>query len=204
MSKLSPEALLRAIPYYPLSDSELSEAPRKIRKGTFSEQTSFATHEEKDSFLEKRAEDSLRSCRDCWDLLRPDVVERLDNQDKSSAESEDDALSSCIGRYSWPLLEWLVCLFEKDQILGNSDNCESNARVSFFLAFADKEIAWSALLLTQIKPAHTSDGVSRPNPDPLVDIMLLCYRQTDFERQILGKRILHLVSRLDILLHGVG
>ena len=119
-SKVSPEALLRAIPCYPLSADEISNAPRPIPSSFLWAQSNISAFEEQDSFLGEKAESSLRLCHDCWDLLQPDVVTRLDAKEETSGEDDADEAayeSPSLGRHSWFVLEWLVRLFERDQLL---------------------------------------------------------------------------------------
>jgi hypothetical protein len=122
-SKLPPEALWRAIPSYPPTKDELDNFPRPISKEMFFEQGSRNNVDEDiDSFLAETAEYVVKSCIDCWDLLRPDTVKRLrstrkDDFEESRFVQDNDAEGSpsIVGKHSWALLEWFILLFEHDQ-----------------------------------------------------------------------------------------
>lgn len=195
-SKLSPESLMRAIPCYPLTDTEWSEAPRPIPQAVFWEHSN-ATLEEQDSFLGEKAEMAFRLCRDCWELLQPDVVTNLDPKDEDWVGEdgivEAGSESVLLGRHSWFLLEWLIRLFERDQLLCESEEgAPSNCTcVTFFDSRAE---AWSSLLCSQIKSTHSSGGDLRLGVDHIVSIAFLCIEHTDLPKRSLGTKLLQLVS----------
>lgn len=121
-----PELLLRAIPCYPLRDSEVASVPREIDAGV---PWQISTGEDMDSILSKVAV-ILKEQKDCWGLLRPGVVappkddsspaqKRQPVPPLSSDEEDESSVPALIGTHSWPLLEWLITLFEKDQELAD-------------------------------------------------------------------------------------
>ena len=201
----SPEILLRAIPCYPLKDAEASHIPRTPEldlpwKLTLGE-------EDLDSGVAKVAV-SLKEHKDCWSLLRPGVIAFEDNantRDPFAMPSEDDdeedvsiPLQSVVAEHSWRLLEWFVELFEKDQELVGPDR---SGMVEFILNAPPPEInplieKFSFCLLTQIKPPGSSHE-PRSNVETIVDIIFICYAQTNQRHQGLGKRLTKLVRNPD-------
>lgn len=77
-------------------------------------------HEELDSIVAKEAK-KLCECKDCWAFLRPNLVGNSvfhsRRNDPFSEGGNDDEPDSAIGDSSWPLLDWLVRLFERDTAL---------------------------------------------------------------------------------------
>lgn len=110
----SPRALLRAIPSYDVSNISLSDGAN-------------AVEEEEESFLSREAR-RIQSCRDCWQLLRAEFVQsisedaslpvdgRTRHRTTNSSLSDDDISSTAVVcPTAWPVLEWLVSMFEKDE-----------------------------------------------------------------------------------------
>ncbi|KAI5123670.1 hypothetical protein M0805_001699 [Coniferiporia weirii] len=187
VSTNSPESLLRAVPCYPLSESELANMPRLIGTNMFADMT---MGEDPDSFVAKNAA-CLKECSDCWSMLRADVVVR---QDTSSVKIEDpfldveaeddyedcDLSSAVVGKHSWRLLTWFVGLFERDQALVEPLRSER----------------YSIYLLSQIKPVHPSYGETRSNTDSALEVVFTCYSQSEIERRELGRRLMSLLVGL--------
>ncbi|KAH8119247.1 hypothetical protein DFH11DRAFT_1563786 [Phellopilus nigrolimitatus] len=181
-----PESLLRAVPCYPLSELELVFAPRSISAEMF---RCVDTGEDLDADIAKRAA-ALKDCKDCWNMLRADVVVRQDVpiqikgdpfcDDPEDGFGENDSASMVIGKYSWRLLSWFIRLFEIDQAL--VDECRSDR--------------FSVFLLSQIKPALMSVNEPRMAADPPLEIIFTCYSQADRWRRELGKRLMSLLVDL--------
>lgn len=117
---VSPEALLRAIPCYPPSVAELASAPRAVDARMFDD---VEVKEDLDSYIAKEAT-KLCELKDCWSMMKRNAVgssmfaSRTGDPFLDDGDDADDALSSsAIGNDSWPLLEWFVKLFERDQAL---------------------------------------------------------------------------------------
>lgn len=110
----SPQSLLRAIPSYDESHSSISDGANVVE-------------DEEESFLYKEAK-RIQSCKSCWQLLRADLLGpigdrasipidgRTKHRTRNSGQSDDDIWSTAVvGPTAWPVLEWLVILFEKDE-----------------------------------------------------------------------------------------
>lgn len=64
---------------------------------------------------------AIQSLKDCWGLLRDGFVKRkqvgrshVDEDESIEAESTGTE-STIVGPYAWPVLEWLIQAFEKDE-----------------------------------------------------------------------------------------
>ncbi|KAL5523898.1 hypothetical protein ACEPAG_8071 [Sanghuangporus baumii] len=190
IDSVSPEALMRAVPCYHLTQAELDGTPRPIKSNMFF--GNFEIAEDMDSYLSKQAS-KLKECKDCWSMLRKGVVTRQDaalvriEDPFLDADFEDDndgseSSEAIVGRYSWHLLEWFIQLFEKDQAL-----VIDQGRAA--------EDSYSILLLSQIKLSSRS-GDPRSSVDSILDVLLLCYSQTEQWRRDLGRRLMALLVSL--------
>lgn len=83
--------------------------------------------EEADSLLSQEAE-RIRDCKDCWQFLRADFVcpvkdaKRADRNDplddgqaSHSFDEGGDLVIDVVGATAWPVLGWLLTMFERDQ-----------------------------------------------------------------------------------------
>ena len=96
-------------------------------------------------------------------------------------EEMDTMLSSLICERAWPLLEWLVRIWEKEERV-----MEENGRGR-----------WSPSLFTQIKPARSGVG-ARTDVDRPLAVIFECYKSNNLRRQRLGSRLLSLVRVYDL------
>lgn len=96
----------------------------------------FCIHNEGDSTVAKRAA-CIAQCRDCWEMLHDDFLlrqsavppppkgktrrhsERI-GHDKLDVNDSDTFPSVVVAEDAWPLLEWLVLLFERDEELSET------------------------------------------------------------------------------------
>ena len=85
------------------------------------------------------------------------------------------------GERAWPLLEWLVRIWEKEERV-----MEENGRGR-----------WSPSLFTQIKPARSGVG-ARTDVDRPLAVIFECYKSNNLRRQRLGSRLLSLVRVYDL------
>lgn len=105
----SPDALMRALPHF---DADFNNA--------------LPTE---DSYLTQAAQ-RITEVRCCWDLLKGGFIKRKDasktHEGRSrirSKDVEDDTLDTfdgntgAVGAHAWPILEWYIDLFEKDEHL---------------------------------------------------------------------------------------
>ncbi|KAL5485088.1 hypothetical protein ACEPAI_7730 [Sanghuangporus weigelae] len=190
IDSISPEALMRAIPCYRPTQAELDDTPRPIKSNMFF--GNFEIAEDMDSYLSKQAS-KLKECKDCWSMLRKGVVTRQDaalvriedpflDADFEDDNDESESSEAIVGRYSWHLLEWFIQLFEKDQAL-----VIDQGRAA--------EDSYSILLLSQIKLSSRS-GDPRSSVDSVLDVLFLCYSQTEQWRRNLGRRLMALLVSL--------
>ncbi|TDL26160.1 hypothetical protein BD410DRAFT_784211 [Rickenella mellea] len=187
----NPESLLRAIPSYHLSEAELAtkRAMQPSRDMGYPDRD-----EHEDSQIAKDA-GVLKECNDCWSMLKAGVVKRpdewrtqrrdpgrstgyrsqmnrTDDFDDSDGEEEDQDTVDVVGDKSWPLLDWFVSLFEREESLMQSDGRFS---FSFF---------------SQIK---SSSNGPRWDVETPVEIVLYCCKQTDPRKLRLGPRLMALL-----------
>lgn len=120
----TPESLLRAIPCYCLTETELGRAPRVIKIDLTNPRHLDLT-EDDDSHIAKQAM-RLRDCKDCWSILQSDAIDskqdpqktrRLQSRSFDRMSEDEDSIRNVVGEDSWRLLEWFIQLFEKDQDL---------------------------------------------------------------------------------------
>ncbi|KAH8828250.1 hypothetical protein DL96DRAFT_1162839 [Flagelloscypha sp. PMI_526] len=131
---------------------------------------------------------ALVQCKTCWEFLTPDFCARQQATTKSrkGRRARDEALDTSlddqgpISKTAWPVLEWLVVLYEKDQAISYLDD-------------ASKE--YSQHLLHQIPPPKGESG-TRWETDAPLDIAFFCMTQTEPRRRMLGTRLLRLVINL--------
>lgn len=114
----SPASLLRALPAYP----DPNNAPPDFDPELPSDVDSFVASEAI----------RLRNCKNCWNILRFGFIQSLANgssivpgsprkrrrgnttaADVSPVNEEETSL--VVGENAWPVLDWLLVLFEKDE-----------------------------------------------------------------------------------------
>ena len=198
----TPGSLLRALPGYGLSglqglDNMLHDN-NPVDDDSDSEISRYSRH--------------VREAKNCWDILREGYL-RLENHRgsiaingaSSSRHSQQDAMSdreespteipSPVGQHAWPMLEWLLMVFEKDEARvmasgqrePHSTLEPDNPHQACCLA------RFSPLLLSQI-PSSRSASNARWDIEAPLDIVFYCLEQHD--RSSLGARLLALVRRI--------
>lgn len=116
-----PESLIRAIPCYNFTESERTILPRSIEFSVSSKRG------EEDSVIAQKSV-TLLDCGNCWNLLKPGLVSGGSASSwtllASGRVAEDvyldddvEQTQTVVGDTAWPLLTWLVDLFEKDESL---------------------------------------------------------------------------------------
>lgn len=122
---ISPEAILRAIPCYQLSETEIRNSPRLVNEGSLYWDEKEA--KDMESWAAKDAK-KLTQCKDCWSMLRPEVIKRRDahkplKKMTTFDDLRDDEIglisTDIIAKDSWHVLYCLVLFFEKDEELAN-------------------------------------------------------------------------------------
>ncbi|KAG9316385.1 hypothetical protein JVU11DRAFT_2418 [Chiua virens] len=193
----SPGSLLRALPRYALDDAadnaQLAES---------------ANYGHDDDSLIARESLCIKDCRDCWSILKEGVVQRKkllpeDTRKKRGRDTyevddadlcQDRSMPALVADHAWPILQWLISLFEKDELLHFQ---KSGGKIQYFAAtlrnntcFATEK--FSPLLLSQIPPPRGSTGPRWDAGAPL-DIIFHAITQEDGERREMAVRLLTLV-----------
>lgn len=121
---ISPESLIRAIPCYNLTEFERTRLPRPIDVKV------KVTRTEEDSVIAQKSA-ALLDCGSCWSLLKPGLVSGGSSWTlQASGKVEEDRYptedlveaQSIVGDTAWPILTWLVDMFEKDESLVKNDS----------------------------------------------------------------------------------
>lgn len=180
----SPASLLRALPAYP-EPTDGNTAP------------SLADPElplDADSFVALEAV-RFRDCKNCWNILKSGFIKSLSESTSSFpgsprkrrrgeapvkyAHMDEEESSLVVGENAWPVLDWLLFLFEKDELSTE----------------ASRKVRYSPLLLAQIPPTRSDTGSKWDANDPL-EIVFHCFRQQDESRRAMGSRLLSLLVNL--------
>ncbi|KAJ7594012.1 hypothetical protein C8J56DRAFT_925766 [Mycena floridula] len=130
----------------------------------------------------------ITRAKNCWSILEDRFIERTlavkpkgrksrNHQEDDNEESEPD-LPGAIDSSVWPVLEWLLVIFERDESLTMIENTPQH----------------SPLLLTQIPVAR--DKVARWELKAPLDIVFYCLAQTDERRRTMGGRLMTLLINL--------
>lgn len=117
----SPTSVFRAVPKYTMAPLALSEHL-----------------EEMQSAVSRESAECMSSAKDAWSLLRPGFVRPM-NPDSSSSkgklsrgktrardgfDSDEDEIEDserAVAKYAWPVLEWMMMVFERDERLTQND-----------------------------------------------------------------------------------
>lgn len=117
----SPEAMFRGLPTYPVPGSD--PAPNDIE-------------EEQDSFIARHSK-CIKAARNCWEILREGFIQRQVedfvvprkgrrrrkrlNDDGNGLDmsrlSFDSSNPVVVGKHSWPVLQWFLAIFEREETL---------------------------------------------------------------------------------------
>lgn len=109
--------LFRAIPAYVSPIATSKKSAKSVGFKNISDIDETIDKEMEDSAVGKEAK-ILGLVRDCWALLEPGLVRRLDGESECESDSDeenDDYVKPVVGRHSWGLLEFLVDVFEEDE-----------------------------------------------------------------------------------------
>ncbi|KIK09887.1 hypothetical protein K443DRAFT_671197 [Laccaria amethystina LaAM-08-1] len=173
----SPDALGRALPHYP--------SVKNIKSNDASETT--------DSTLAKQSL-CIKEAKNCWDILvegftlgasqncSSSKCKGKQRQEFFASESfSEDPLpqAQVVGKDSWPLLSWLVDLFERDESL-----LEQRGQPRH-----------SPLLVEQLPPPRGESATRWDTTAPL-DVVFYCLEQSDLRRQRIGYRLMTLMINL--------
>ncbi|KAF8135683.1 hypothetical protein EV363DRAFT_1447459 [Boletus edulis] len=180
----SPASLFRALPRYPLHDAADTDLlPESSRNG----------HDE-DSLIARESL-CLRDCKNCWAILKQGFIQRKQLLPQNSRQKrgrgaydlEDAVLDqgydtpAVVAEHAWPIFQWLLSLFEKDELLKSQKSGER----------------FSLLLLSQIPPPRGGTGPRWEAGAPL-DIVFHSIKQEDRERREMAIRLLTLLINLTL------
>lgn len=179
-----PESLLRALPNYGLSDIPgLKDAVS----------SHFSNEDDGDSEMNLFSR-RVKDAKNCWEILREGYVRR-DSPGTDSAvshlrrskrgqrnawsddEDESSDMPAPVGEHAWPVLEWLLEIFEKDEedVAARGQPC------------------YSPLLIAQLPPSRSASG-SRWEVEAPLDVAFYCLQQRG--RFSMGARLLSLLVNL--------
>ncbi|THH19954.1 hypothetical protein EW146_g1306 [Bondarzewia mesenterica] len=181
----SPDSLMQALPRYPsLGEHDLTD------------QNMFEQNEDldRDSYVAEQAA-SLKDYKDCWRILKEDSLQHAQDEgmgmftgspskrrrmrSHTRIHRQDDDPPLPIGPNSWPVLNWLVRLFEKDE-----ERMERSGQPRY-----------SPLLLSQIPPIRSEAGAKWAADAPL-DAVFHCLIQDNFRKRSMGTQLLTLLINL--------
>lgn len=192
----SPGSLFRALPRYPLDDATQGDLPPD----------SSDTGHDEDSIIARESL-CLKDCKNCWGILKAGFIQRkkLLPQDsrkkpRSTVYDTEDALldqdfdtPAVVAEHAWPILQWLLFLFEKDELLRSQ---QSGATVQLPGTVGNNSCVdverFSLLLLSQVPPPRGGSGPRWEAAAPL-DIVFHSIMQEDGERREMATRLLTLV-----------
>ncbi|KAF9222564.1 hypothetical protein BS17DRAFT_809244 [Gyrodon lividus] len=181
LSTNSPKSLFRALPRYPLNNAI---------GNIMLPQPSNDEHDE-DSVIARESL-CIKDCRNCWAILKGGFIQRkrllplaqdggrkrgrntytIENVDLEYGSTSQPAI---IAEHAWPVLDWLLLLFEKDELVAAQKSTEK----------------FSSLLLSQIPPPRGGAG-PRWEADAALDILFYCIQQEDRQRREMSTRLLTL------------
>jgi len=184
----SPASLLRALPAYP-DPTDPDDAPPHFDPELPSDVDSFVASEAV----------RFRNCKNCWNILKFGFIKSL--ADSSSTvpvggsprkrprgnttatkydQFDEEDTSLVVGENAWPVLDWLLVLFEKDESITEASR---------------QGTRYSPLLLAQIPPTRSETGSKWDANDPL-EVAFHCFKQQDETRRAMGGRLLNLLINL--------
>ena len=197
----SPASLLRALPAYP-DPNDADDAPPDLDPELPSDVDSFVASEAI----------RLRNSKNCWNILKFGFIKSLVDgsstvpgsprkRRRGNAAAADvspvteEETSLVVGENAWPILDWLLVLFEKDEFMTEASQQRSKYCRLFLVAVpltSPHEARYSPLLLAQIPPTRSDAGTKWDANDPL-EIVFHCFKQQDDARRAMGSRLLNLV-----------
>ncbi|KAI0266816.1 hypothetical protein BC834DRAFT_823188 [Gloeopeniophorella convolvens] len=181
----SPSALLRALPAYKDPGDEEVASPTD-GPGSASDADSFVASEAV----------RFRDCKNCWNILKSGFIPTPQDSHTGGLASSprkrrrgesvtydsrmgDEDPPPVVGENAWPILDWLLALFEKDEKV-----TEAHGRARY-----------SPLLLSHIPPTRSESGAKWDANVPL-GIVSYCFKQEDEARRMMGGRLLNLLINL--------
>ncbi|KAF8520484.1 hypothetical protein BU17DRAFT_89072 [Hysterangium stoloniferum] len=186
----SPECLMRALPFHTYTDSDGVKDVNPFTEADLKE-----NHEDNSPLKNELA--GMQSRKDCWEMLKVGFIKRKQQDHRSRMDNtaiKDDSEElpdPTVGPYAWPLLEWMIHVFEKNQCMKK----------------AVGQPSFSPLLLMQIPPPRSKKG-PRWEVDVPVQVAMACLAPDSSEllthgislekRQELGSRLVALLVNLTL------
>ncbi|KAG8213715.1 hypothetical protein J3R82DRAFT_10416 [Butyriboletus roseoflavus] len=180
----SPGSLFRALPKYSLDDVADSDLPPG---------SSDNGHDE-DSLVARESR-CIKDCRICWAILKEGFIQHKkllpeETSKKRGGSAYDVQVANLdqghgtpavVAEHAWPVLRWLLSVFEKDELLHSQESGEK----------------FSLYLLSQIPPPRGGSGLRWEAGAPL-DIVFHAVKQKDGERRDMATRLLTLLINLGL------
>ncbi|KAI6046030.1 hypothetical protein EDC04DRAFT_2631644 [Pisolithus marmoratus] len=181
----SPDTLFRGLPKYAaIATTERATRSEAVNKDY-----------DEDSPIAREAL-CIKDSKHCWAIVKEGFIqrgklaplpeERRKRLRKPAIDSVDDdsdnafnPVTAVVAEHAWPVLDWLLRLFERDEIL-----TEKKLGVRF-----------SPLLLSQIPPPRGGRGL-RQDVDAPLDIVVRCTKQDCSLRRSMGTRLFTLLINL--------
>lgn len=166
--------------------------------------------EDTDSFIARQSI-RVRNAKDCWTILKDGFVQPAAEvpplkrkgpararvvEQTVDGDSEEPGIPTPVGQFAWPVLEWMICLLEKDEtLIGRSGQRAVQPQPG--QVFVDTDSArslapHSPLLLSQIPPPRAATGARWDIEAPL-DVIFYCLKERELRRRGLGIRLFTLV-----------
>jgi hypothetical protein len=199
----SPTSLLRALPAYP-NPNDADDAASNPEPELPSDLDSFVASEAV----------RFRNCKNCWNILKSGFIKSLADSSSTVLASprkrrrgnasatehslvDEEETSLVVGENAWPVLDWLLVLFEKDESMTEASRqgrkyCHVSSARRDATDVSLREARYSPLLLAQIPPTRSDSGSKWDANDPL-EIVFHCFKQQDESRRAMGSRLLNLV-----------
>lgn len=195
----APASLARALPHYGVSD---------LRGLPISLPVLEATDDDNDSEIDKYAR-RVRDAKNCWEILREGFVKPAgqggdvaaprtrtsrhgQRTDESDGEDSPSDVPAPVAPHAWPVLDWLLAVFEKDEAATASHDQRKPLRSHGAPAHPFRAARYSPLLLSQLPPSRSPSG-SRWDVEAPLDIVLCCLQQPRPENRLMAGRLLSLV-----------
>ncbi|KAJ6587156.1 hypothetical protein DFH09DRAFT_247715 [Mycena vulgaris] len=144
----------------------------------------------------------ISRCKNCWQILAEGFLDRhqpifLTPKGKGKQRDTDVSFTDLsisevrapVGETAWPVLDWLLLLFEKDE-QENPTSRKIHKSVSFMVLSSSLVARHSPLLLEQL------GSPARRETDTPLAIVLHCLQQSDQRRRMMGSRLINLLINL--------
>jgi hypothetical protein len=183
----SPEALGNALPCY-------------------SPESAYDDPADEDSYI-ARASHCLQKSKNCWVILKEGAIQttpvpsaasrsKRSRRDEfvSHSELEEDISPLTVCDNAWPVLEWLVALFERDEMLSERRGLRKSSYsiLSTFTVHMPVAAHHSPLLLSQIPDTRNGSGGRWESNAPL-DVVMFCVQRSNDRERTLGFKLFNLV-----------